>query len=68
MKIKDIWEVEYKKKGIPSSFRETPTRIVQLFVDKYKPRGNALDIGCGKGRNSIFLAQNGLSVHQKRIF
>ncbi len=59
----DLWEEEYKNKGIPSSFRDTPTRIVKLFAEKYKERGNALDIGCGRGRNSIFLAQNGYRVH-----
>lgn len=61
--LQKLWQMEYEQKGIPSSFRETPTRIVKLFVEKYNGSGNALDIGCGKGRNSIFLAQNGYSVY-----
>lgn len=56
------WETEYRSKGIPSSFRETPTRIVALFVEKYNDKGNALDLGCGKGRNSLFLSRNGYRV------
>ncbi len=33
---KKLWQSEYRKKGIPSSFRDTPTRIVKLFAEKYK--------------------------------
>lgn len=61
--LQNLWSAEYDKKGIPSSFRVSETRIVKLFVDKYKGSGNALDLGCGKGRNSIFLAKNGYNVH-----
>ncbi len=60
---KKLWRREYERKGIPSSFRETPTRIVRIFAEKYNLSGNALDVGCGKGRNSIFLAQNDCNVY-----
>ncbi len=59
---KELWEAEYQKKGIPSSFRQTPTRIVRHVVEKYPKQGIAMDLGCGKGRNSVFLAENGYGV------
>ena len=38
-----------------------PTPIVKSLL-KHKKTGNALDIGSGEGRNSIFLARNGFDV------
>lgn len=60
------WRTEYKAGGIPSSTRETPSGPVEWAVGELKRRGyplrEAADIGCGKGRNSIYLAQQGLHV------
>jgi len=65
--LKDAWNAEYTKKGIPSSFRKDPTRVVTEFiawlVDKNYPlEGLAADIGCGQGRNSFYLASQGFHV------
>lgn len=75
MKIKDsnkslewqrAWEHEYQKQGIPSSFRNTPARVVTEFYSWLKRQNfkgsQAADLGCGRGKNSIYLASNGFSV------
>jgi len=66
------WEKEYSSKGIPSSFRLNPSGSVKEFIDYLSTsyvnvchegfQGNALDIGCGTGRNSIYLNSLGLKV------
>jgi SAM-dependent methyltransferase len=64
--IKTAWSEEYQRKGIPSSYRKDPTQVVLEFVrwaeQKGKTEGTAADIGCGQGRNSFYLAQQGFSV------
>lgn len=37
-------------------------RYLAMFLDK-APKGNALDVGCGEGRHTLFLAQNGYTVN-----
>lgn len=60
------WAAEYKKQGIPSSFRKSPTRVVTEFISwlrKADHKGKtAADLGCGLGRNSFYLASQGYSV------
>ncbi len=51
------WDAKYRKKPISSH----PSGIVKKYRHLAFP-GNALDIACGNGRNSIFLAQNGFAV------
>ena len=62
----NLWNAEYNKKGIPSSFKEEPSgpvvEFLRLLSGKNIKTGKALDIGCGMGRNSIFLAQQGFEV------
>ena len=60
------WTAEYAKGGIPSSVRETPSGSVVWAVSELKRQGfplrQTLDIGCGKGRNSLYLAEQGAHV------
>jgi SAM-dependent methyltransferase len=66
LKCQLSWELEYQKKGIPSSFRNTPARVVTEFYAWLEKRHftgtQAADLGSGRGRNSLFLASKGYSV------
>ena len=41
--------------------RTYPSELLAAWIDRL-PRGRALDIACGRGRNAIFLAANGYAV------
>ena len=60
------WDREYLRRGIPSSFRDEPSGAVSEFAIYLKRQrveeGRALDIGCGTGRNAVFLARQGFAV------
>ncbi len=53
------WDKRYLT-GDFSPAREPSRLLVQLLP--LLPKGRALDIACGEGRNAIFLAQNGYEV------
>lgn len=62
------WSKEYKRKGIPSSFRNDPSKTVVEFIAwlknlGHKTSGIAVDVGCGLGRNSFYLASQGYKVN-----
>lgn len=63
---KELWELEYTKKGIPSSFKEEPSQAAVRFDEYLRQRslkpGALLDVGCGKGRNAIYFKKNGFQV------
>lgn len=63
------WEKEYLRKGterIESSYTDRPERCVRWFqsglLRSGKRDGRLLDVGCGRGRNSLPFIQNGWSV------
>jgi SAM-dependent methyltransferase len=51
------WDSRYLKNMGASD----PSSILKAFLD-LAPSGNALDIACGNGRNSLFLAEKGFKV------
>jgi len=58
------WDKFYsnKEKAVPF-FKNIPDENLISYFDKgVLKRAKALDVGCGKGRNSIYLAQKGLEV------
>lgn len=61
------WDIEYQRPGIPSSLWKEPSATVVDFTDFLQRNGVssgvALDIGCGKGRNSLYLARQGFIVY-----
>ena len=53
------WDQRYREGAYAS--RDYPSAFLKQQLQHLKP-GKALDLACGAGRNSIFLAQNGFFV------
>ena len=62
----ELWTREFQKKGIPSSFRDTPSNSVLWFEEYIRSHSlkpaRLLDLGSGLGRNAIHLAKSGFQV------
>lgn len=63
-RLQDLWDREYEDAAtIPSSLRAAPAHaLVELMRTCEFPAERALDLGCGNGRNSLFLASLGMQV------
>lgn len=61
MEQKPFWETTYRDKEV-STFQKGPTADVKEFYYLIPPRSAVLDVGCGEGRNAIFLAEQGHDV------
>lgn len=67
-KASALWDEEYGSAGIPSSFRDDPSGVLLWmlanwhFLSSREGPRSALDVGCGTGRNSIYLGAKGASV------
>jgi len=57
------WNERYRENG-PEAFGDDPSEWLVLHRDllEAQPRGKAMDVACGNGRNSMFLATLGLEV------
>ena len=53
-----FWEQTYSDRRV-STFSKGPTVDIQEFYGIFPPHSLVLDVGCGEGRNSIFLAKQG---------
>ena len=58
---KPFWEIGYRDNTV-STFAKGPTNDIADFYQNLKPNSNILDVGCGEGRNSIFLSEHGHKV------
>jgi tellurite methyltransferase len=56
-----FWEQTYRDPGV-STFAKGPTSDLAQFCGLISPRSSVLDVGCGEGRNAIFLAGQGHDV------
>ena len=60
------WEQAYAAGGTPDSPRQTPSEAVvwawEEMAKHNRPVRHAVDVGCGKGRNSLYLAAKGVEV------
>jgi cyclopropane fatty-acyl-phospholipid synthase-like methyltransferase len=55
------WEKVYQEDKF-SIKTSKPSLVVEMVVKDLKDEANVLDLGCGSGRNSIYLAQKGFYV------
>src|SRR3989440_12418742 len=54
----------YGKPDDPFYYGLKPTKELEIFLNEtHTPTGEALDLGCGEGRNSLLLACYGYHVH-----
>lgn len=58
---KPFWEQTYANDDV-STFSKGPTVDIQEFYTLFKPGSVILDVGCGEGRNALFLAKQGHKV------
>jgi len=56
-----FFDLQYRFGKPPWDSGVTPPEVV-AFIENQKPSGHALDLGCGTGTNSIYLAQHGFTV------
>jgi SAM-dependent methyltransferase len=64
---REIWEQEYRLRGLPTSRKSEPSRGARFLVEVLSAagapcQGRLLDAGCGSGRNALFLAVQGFEV------
>ncbi len=55
---KPIYDQYYKEKDLFGK----PYPGLQKFFKKYEPKGKVLDLGCGQGRDALFLGALGYNV------
>ncbi len=56
---REKWDERYASGAYAA--RTHPTQLLADWIDEL-PRGRALDVACGAGRNSLFLAEHGYTV------
>ncbi len=61
MQDKPFWEQLYADMAV-STFSKGPTVDVNEFYHVFPQNAQVLDVGCGEGRNSIFMAKLGNTV------
>src|SRR6266566_6396534 len=62
--IADSFNRVYGKPDDPFYYGLHPSKELEIFLNEtHPPVGEALDLGCGEGRNSLLLARYGYHVH-----
>jgi SAM-dependent methyltransferase len=56
-KAREFWNEKFRS-GLPNVRRE-PSRVLVEAVAQYQKPGSALDLGCGDGRNLLYLSERG---------
>ena len=63
MVTKPFWDESYKRPGRLDTFGGgKPSREVVQIADKLPPGSQVLDLGCGEGRQALYLAKMGFGV------
>lgn len=58
-------QIRWDRQHAEAHGAQAPSRLLQEIIDSDHwtiPRGRALDVACGKGRNALFLAERGFDV------
>lgn len=62
--MRDSFDRVYGKPDDPFYYGLKPSEKLEAFLnDTHPPAGEALDLGCGEGRNTLLLARYGYHVH-----
>ena len=56
-----FWEAAYRELAAPSAFG-SPSEEIETLVPKLPAAAKVLDLGCGDGRNALFLLAHGFHV------
>jgi tellurite methyltransferase len=57
-----FWEETYRDKDI-STFGVLPNKDIEEIWRGFERNWSILEVGCGEGKNALFLAEKGLDVH-----
>ncbi len=52
----------FKYMNCPKILIKQPNKLLQMVIPRLNPGGEFLDLGCGRGTDSIFMAENGFQV------
>ncbi len=55
---KPFWEKTYRDDSV-TTFGVRPNRIIETMWESFDKSWSIIDVGCGEGKNSIFLAEKG---------
>jgi methyl halide transferase len=58
----DRYKERYKEKFTPWDIGRADFNLVEIVTQQPMEKGKALDVGCGSGHNTIWLAQQGFTV------
>ena len=56
------WDAKYLERETPWDTGRVSSELMQVVHEQRVRPGNALELGCGTGANSVFLATNGFQV------
>ena len=62
MGVEDRYHARYRSGDTPWDIGKPDFNLIEVVTRTTVPAGRALDIGCGTGDNSLWLAQNGFQV------
>ncbi|HUX78494.1 MAG TPA: hypothetical protein VMW10_01930 [Alphaproteobacteria bacterium] len=55
---KPFWEKAYSDDTV-STFGTKPNRTIEAMWESFDKNWSILDVGCGEGKNPLFLSENG---------